>query len=127
MKIKNLTSEVVDFKVSELSGERDFFISLLGNGSTEILGAYIPNIEKYKGILEVESPFSSIETLKDFEEREEEISEEVPETLAEEVEEIPEDIEEPQGDLKDVFICDICEAEFASMRGLTSHKSRVHP
>ena len=125
MIIKNLTSKVQSIKLEELVGGREFTLYVEGHGVTDIVGAYIPNAEKYNGIFEIGCICPSVST-HDISTIEEEVTEDKVEddSNSEETEEEKKDIEPEVAE--DKFICDICKAEFASARGLASHKNRVH-
>ena len=125
MVIKNLTSKVQPIKLEELVGGREFTLYVEGHGVTDVVGAYIPRVEKYNGIFEIGCKCPSINT-HDTPHIEEEVKEDNAEndSNSEEPEEEKKD-KEPEV-AEDKFVCDICKAEFASARGLASHKNRVH-
>lgn len=125
MIIKNLTSKVQSIKLEELVGGREFTLYVEGHGVTDVVGAYIPNAEKYNGIFEIECICHSVST-HDISTIEEEVDNDKAEddSNSEEPEEEKKDKESEVAE--DKFICDICKAEFASARGLASHKNRVH-
>ena len=129
MIIRNLTSELQPIKLEELVGGRELTLYVEGHGVTDITGAYIPHIENYLGIFEIEDNVSALfarssestENREELENHEESIEENELE------EENKDGIESKEPEvIEDKFICDICKAEFASARGLNSHKNRVH-
>lgn len=129
MIIRNLTSKLQPIKLEELVGGRELTLYVEGHGVTDITGAYIPRVENYLGIFEIEDNVSALfarsseskENREELENREESIEEN------EHEEENKEDIESKEPEvIENKFICDICKAEFASARGLNSHKNRVH-
>lgn len=125
MVIKNLTPKLQPVEVDELVGGRGYTLYVEGHGVTEIEGAYIPNMKKYEGIFEVldksitpnaEYSPEFVEEIKENEEKNEEdgVS--------------PEEEKKSEPEVaEDKFVCEYCGAEFASARGLNSHKNRVHP
>ena len=62
MIIKNLTSKVQSIKLEELVGGREFTLYVEGHGVTDVVGAYIPNAEKYNGIFEIGCICPSVST-----------------------------------------------------------------
>lgn len=129
MIIRNLTSELQPIKIEELVGGRELTLYVEGHGVTDITGAYIPHIENYLGIFEIEDNVSALfarstenaENREALDNHEDNIEED------EHEEENKEDIKSKEPEvIEDKFICDICKAEFASARGLNSHKNRVH-
>lgn len=111
MKIKNITSKRQELRIVEFDGGREFTIYLEGFGETEIQGAYIPGIENLSHVVKIlsDSPHKVLPT-----------------PIQEEQMTPEESHEESVTIIEDKFICDICGAEFASARGLNSHKNRAH-
>lgn len=129
MIIRNLTSKLQPIKLEELVGGRELTLYVEGHGVTDITGAYIPHIENYLGIFRIEDNVSALfaRSSESTENREEleNLEESIEENELEE--ENKEDIESKEPEvIENKFICDICKAEFASARGLNSHKNRVH-
>lgn len=127
MIIKNLTSDTLKLTMQEMVGEHrnyDFYLS--PNGFTEVDWHFrLLNLEKLVslGVLECS----------DFERKPEVIS--IEDILPDMNEEDTQNSQEDDSDSEDQeesevstdkIICEICGAEFASTRGLTSHKSRAH-
>lgn len=132
MKIKNLTSSVQALRLVDLVEGREFTIYIEGNSWTDIAGMYLADMtqltnkfeimDSIMNVTKVDAELAEVATSEDTAEStdREEISEDAPE------EEDKESEEEPVSSLPNKFICDICGAEFASDRGLNSHKSRSH-
>lgn len=129
MVIRNLTSKVQSLRVEEYVGGREFTIYVEGNSTTDIEGMFILANQKIQGIFEVEG----CESFHTIPEAVENIPNDVEETIlpgddepttssGEEEVITPNDVEESS----ESFICDVCGAEFASVRGLTTHKNRSH-
>lgn len=134
MKVKNLTSKIQALKVIDLTGGREFTIYIKERSCSDITGMYIADksqlAHKFEIIsddnissqeIEPEDSLSEVLPLEDSEE-----SSDVEDNVVEEdndKEEIKDSIPES---LSSKFLCDICGAEFASDRGLSSHKSRAH-
>ena len=129
MVIRNLTSKVQSLRVEEYVGGREFTIYVEGNSTTDIEGMFILANQKIQGIFEVEG----CESFHNIPEAVENIPNDVEETIlpgddepttssGEEEVITPNDVEESS----ESFICDVCGAEFASVRGLTTHKNRSH-
>lgn len=129
MVIRNLTPKVQSLRVEEYVGGREFTIYVEGNSTTDIEGMFILANQKIQGIFEVEG-CDSFHTIPEAVENipndvEETIlpGDDEPTTSSGEEEVItPNDVEESS----ESFICDVCGAEFASVRGLTTHKNRSH-
>lgn len=131
MVVKNLTDERQKIVVREITGEnRKYDIYVEPKGFTEVDRLFsILNPESYVGILEIEglsvvTPSEekiapSVDSIIGVNEEPEESKED------EEQNEVKEDPEEEKV-APDSFFCDICGAEFASARGLASHKNKVH-
>lgn len=124
MIVKNLTSKLQELKVEELAGGRGFSIYVEGHSSTELTDVYIPDTQAIKGIFEV---VSGIETPQVDKKEEEGPADDLEGTKKDDLNDDSEENESSETPVaEDVFICDICGAEFASARGLASHKNRVH-
>lgn len=134
MLIKNLTSKKQKLEVRELTGERrEYEIFIEPAGSTELENLIIINPERYAGIFDTgdcihmeKSPvINEVDPVE--EEKSDDDSVEKSDTTPEESVEEPQESEESSTaeEVSDC-ICDICGAEFASARGLSSHKNRVH-
>lgn len=112
MNIKNLTSDTQKIIMQELVGDRrcyDIFVAPYG---TTDLGreGIILNLESLEGSIEVMGIPKAKEEIK------------APESPAAE-----ETVETPKKEeVTDKFICEECGAEFASARGLASHKNKTH-
>ena len=126
MKIKNLTPKTVELTTYELTGGREFKIYLAGHGNTDLVNLYIPDLESLRGVIEVEGYHPVKETPTVVETTPIEETMQAIEEIVEEETQTPEPQKEAHETEKSEFICDICGAEFASIRGLTSHKNRVH-
>lgn len=131
MKVRNLTPEVQELKIVEIAGGREFTIYVEGNSCTDIVEACIQDTSKIGKVFEIVG-LPIFDSTKSIEEPEipqtpEEITpvEEIKEPEKEVIESESEDSAEPSI-ASEKFICDICGAEFASARGLNSHKSRSH-
>lgn len=123
MIIKNLTSKLQPLKVKELAGGREFTLYVEGHGEVEIERGYIP-ISISNKVFEILNTTSA--PIFDKEPEYQEIIEENKEVESDEII-IDEEEEKPvPKEVDDKFICDICGAEFASARGLNSHKNRAH-
>lgn len=126
MRIRNLTSDTQALKVIELVGGREFDIYIEGNGCTDIDGMYLRDLNQLGSTFEIVSnvqPSVSEETIPEGsneEDSQEDLKEESQDDSKEESK------EESTTPVSDKFICDVCGAEFASARGLTSHKNRSH-
>ena len=128
MVIKNLTNKQVSFSVKEITGDNkvsDHFI--IPYGSTEIERVTLVNPNQYVDILEVDgTPITFDDTISkliptiQFIEKEKQVE------VIPEVEESQEVEITPEPAVADTFKCDICGAEFASARGLSSHKNKAH-
>ena len=132
MVIKNLTCETQKLVVKEIVGDhRTYDMSLQPHSSVELdRFLAVVNPEKYAGIFDfgdAKVEVKKVEVLPKVEEpKREEVHEEEEVAPAEEV--VAETTEEtPKKDVApDAFVCDICGAEFASARGLASHKNKAH-
>ena len=122
MVIKNLTEKVQKVLTKEITGfNREFEVFLEPNGSTTLDLMVVVDPKKYEGIIEIDGIAPVVEkSTKVVEEiiPEERVVEEV-------IEEIVEEPTVEQAESED-FICDICGAEFASARGLATHKHKAH-
>lgn len=139
MIIKNLTSKLQELEVEEIIGtNRSYKVYLEPYGSTELEGVVLLHKESLKGIIDIGvnalfsapvdtkelsqiPPVESPEESGEEEEEDPQLSESLDNESGEEEEE---GSQVPQNE--DKFICDVCGAEFASARGLTSHKNRAH-
>lgn len=124
MIIKNLTNEPQKIQLEELTGEGRIYDTYLQPlSSTTVEGPFVVvDLPGLKGIVEVdgqEIATSEVE-VPQLEEEDNLEEEENLEEVNEENVEVVEDHEEEK------FLCDICGAEFASARGLASHRSRAH-
>lgn len=119
MKVTNLTDKVQEILVKEYVGG-EYTIYLEPHGSTDVEGGYVVEDEGTKGIsVEKKTPVVP-QTPKEVPIESPKV---IPETPAE-VE--PEEEEEELGSTSDQYVCEECGAEFASARGLASHKSKAH-
>lgn len=134
MLVRNLTSEQQKFIVKEIAGEhREYDLYLAPNGSTELENTFVLK-GNYEGILEFEGCQCHHEVAPVEKPAEE--GDVVPPVDNPEIPPVDEDNkdgasagDDGNGEKKsdpDSFICDICGAEFASARGLASHKNKVH-
>lgn len=128
MIVKNLTSKVQVINVQEFGNAgREYSIYLEPNGYTELIGVFTTNKKDLKGLVEFETfakPEGVVESPVP-----QEVTTEVTEDPVEETgvtEDSTEETAEQVEVLDSKFICDECGAEFASSRGLASHKARVH-
>lgn len=139
MRIKNLTSEIKSVTIIDFEGDREFNITIEGNGETELVGAYVKNIHEFNGdIMIVGSPFVASPEPVVVEESpkipETPTQPETPQVDATQSEDADDstdtegESDTPDNDevVGDKFICDECGAECASARGLSLHKSRAH-
>lgn len=125
--IKNLTPKVQSIEIEEFASGRGFTLYVEGNGVADVEGAYIPNIERYEGIFKIGGQIAQSRVIDSIESISEEIIEDK-ENKENEEDVPPVEDESLENDIvEDKFICDICKAEFASARGLASHKNRTHP
>lgn len=139
MKIKNLTSRTQKLVVREITGEKRVYdIYVTPYGTTDIERMTIREPKDLSGIFEVdgvvvtpaevEIPVTKNPTpeephgeIMDETSDEEPTGEPTPEEPTQDT--TPENTTSEDG----VFVCDICKSEFASARGLASHKNRAHP
>lgn len=143
MKIKNLTSVVQSLWIRDMLRGGSIQVQVLPTEPREIASHYIPDRSKttdfdkrFQIILEgnITKTVSKVEDTSNEEvtnEVENEISNnqdvEDDEPTEQGVEPSNEETTEKEPEVsEDKFICDECGAEFASARGLASHKSRAH-
>lgn len=146
MIIKNLTSDVQKVTVEDIFTDRLYDVYIEPHGVTTLDGIILPQKEKLSGIVEVVRSHIQTEvnlnlvqetlSSEDGSEGGDGLEGEIPAACHDEVISHSEDstIQEnapektPTSDVNESkFICDICGAEFASSRGLNSHKNRSHP
>lgn len=116
MKVINLTPTTQEFRMVEIVGGQGYTISIEAKGSTEIPAGFIVEHDKLD-----KKKFSVIE---DGAPQVEEVVIAPVEDVTPEEEAAPQVEEIPVNE--DKFICEICKAEFASARGLSSHMNRAH-
>lgn len=129
MVIKNLTCKPQSLVVKEITGDhREYDMNFRPHSSVELdRHLTVVHPEKYAGIFDfgvciVKEEETPIVDATDTEEETpvEEITTVEEETPIEEVTNVEED------KVPDSFTCDVCGAEFASARGLASHKNKAH-
>lgn len=119
---KNLTSKVQEVRVQEFGTPiREYCIYLEPNGCTELVGLLVTNKKELKGLVDFEKKVVSEEPRISVDVHPVIIKEEIAEASTEGAADSTE-----AEVLESKFICDECGAEFASSRGLASHKARVH-
>lgn len=122
MLLKNLTSHTVSVTLAELTGDyKQYSICIMPHGITEVFNSKILHEDHYKDILEIDG-HSHAQIVPDpvvvkIEVKDDPISSENLEVT---------ESQDVQEESNDTFVCDICGAEFASARGLNSHKNKVH-
>ena len=120
MIVRNLTAKLQEITVREMMGDGREYIIYLEPYSTTELERLIVVSKNINGILELGTPTIPVQIPVD----EDETSGKVENPAGAEDEE--EEEKEPEISTEK-FICDICGGEFASARGLSSHKNKAHP
>lgn len=120
MIVKNITNKVQSLSLYNIFEERSYIIYVAAGSSFELpTGSIIDtNILGDKFVKIDENVITDVSEETVVKEKIEELVIDLP------VEES--EASTPETVLSDKFICDICNAEFASARGLTAHKNRVH-
>lgn len=119
MKVKNLLNVVQSITVKDVAGEyREYQLYIEPQATIEIERnlMIVPSSLSANVIIVDENVKESVKTPTVVEVK----SVETPK-----VEEVNPAVEEPA--VTDKFICDTCGAEFASAKGLSSHKNKAHP
>lgn len=131
MVVKNLTDKLQTLVVKPLLGEdREYDIYLNPKSTTDLdRHLVVVNKDKLKGLVEFEG--ENVEVVPVKEEVPETPAEEVPKTIVEETPVAVEETSEEEAPVEeapapDKFVCEVCGAEFASNRGLTTHMNKVH-
>ena len=134
MIIKNLTSEVLSLRVKELLADCSYDLTIQAKGFTEIDRAMeivqLSSLLRERKVEIVSGLVTPREIIK-------EVSIDVSDPVQPQEDEKADTVDEPQEDEKadtvetsqpetSTYICDICGAEFASARGLSSHKKKTH-
>lgn len=114
MKIKNLTSKLKELGVVEMVGGRSYNIYLEPFSETELEGLLPADVNDPE--ISIESPHR-VEKKVEIPQIEEIIVEDSKEAQTEDIE---------QEIIPEKFICDECGAEYASARGLATHKNKSH-
>lgn len=136
MVIRNLTCKPQSLTVKEITGcHREYDINFQPQSAVELdRHLIVVHPEKYAGIfdlgvciIEETRTVGATDAVGDENPTEEIIKDEIPvdETVKEETP-IVEFADAVEDKAPDSFICDICGAEFASARGLASHKNKAH-
>lgn len=123
MRIKNLTSNTIEVKLKDILARVEFTCLISPFSSTDRDGVILLDQEKLRGIVEVGDGTPLVAINPPTVEETEVVTTEAPIEEKSSEEETRTEEESPVSE----FICDICGAEFGSMRGLMAHKNRAHP